>query len=884
MKKYLFVWLVFNLFTSFAQERRIGGQILDTTNSPVVYANIMAEVLNDVNIPPVFAMTGENGKYSISLLNKYAYQLTVLSMGYEKYIFVVDSLSGSIEKNIILHPAKNQLEEVIVTADIPVKITQDSIVYKTDKFKTGEERKLKDILKKLPGVEVNKSGQVTVMGKKVSKVLVEGKEFLGGGSKLAVENIPADAVDKVTAVDDYNSVSFMSGLTDEQKMIINIKLKEGKKHFVFGDIFAGGGNDKKYSAKANLFYYSPKTNFSYIGNLNNSGEAPMEISDFMRFEGNVMDFDKIRSSIQSFNNISSIIFQDRFVSKKNHFQALQWQQDFGKKTEFNSYFIFSRDRQTAKEKINREYLVPDIVEDRTTADKQFLKTVIGKIHWRRKSSIFNYLDLEILSNWQRQDAFSNIETKYNQDLYELDKTIYKENYKITANVAWHKRFNKRNIFRLLNNLTISRYTPSNFWVSNQPVMNNLLPIQNDVVYQIYQNYERKTKQWYIELKYYWLINNKQHIYTSFGNQFSDKNLLSNTFQKDTNGENYSFKAVGFNNDFKLKFNDFFASLQYKVKWGKIIAKTGFFAHRYTWYISHTQDREKINILPEFKIEKKYSFAKKISFTYSLNSSVPDILKYVDRFYLNDFSSVSKGNSDIENELYHRFSFVLNNYSFANKHQYYIRLTYNKKLNPVKNKIVYDDIYAYRETDQIQLSDHSFNAKLFYKLDLKKLYIKFRPFFQYSQTNQNIQGGWKQIDNFNQNYNFELGSYFKDFPNFIIGSTFSLFHTSFGTSNTKSEKFVPFIKIDYDFLKNFVFKARYEYTMLYDNQENRTDYQTAGFTFSYQKENSPWGFELTGNNLFSTPFIEQINYGPYIITRQKTFQQTFVLMLRLHYKI
>ncbi len=299
MKRSVFIFLFWFALQTFAQEIVVQGRVTDSLQQALPYANIMSEAIQQKQAP-VFTMTDEKGVYKLHLLRKYAYQVSVLYMGYQSAHFQVDSLSNSFTKNIILKPAKNQLNEVVIKADLPVKVSQDTITYKTDRFKTGEERKLKDILKKLPGMEVDKNGSVSVMGKKVSKVLVEGKPFFGGGTQLAVDNIPADAVDKVVAIDDYNSVNFMKGLTDEQKMIINIKLKQGKKHFVFGDLEAGGGNNRHYIGKTNLFYYSPKTNLSFLSNLNDTGEAPMNFSDFMRFEGGITDLGKLKSSFQNF--------------------------------------------------------------------------------------------------------------------------------------------------------------------------------------------------------------------------------------------------------------------------------------------------------------------------------------------------------------------------------------------------------------------------------------------------------------------------------------------------------------------------------------------------------------------------------------------------------
>ena len=124
----------------------------------------------------------------------------------------------------------SSLEEVLIEQKMAVVVKEDTIVYRTDQFKTGDERKLKDILEKLPGVEVDREGNVKVKGKPVTKLLVDGKTFFTGDEKLGVNNIPSDAVDEIEAIDDYQEVSFLKGLKESDKMALNIKLKEGKKN------------------------------------------------------------------------------------------------------------------------------------------------------------------------------------------------------------------------------------------------------------------------------------------------------------------------------------------------------------------------------------------------------------------------------------------------------------------------------------------------------------------------------------------------------------------------------------------------------------------------------------------------------------------------------
>ena len=136
-----------------------------------------------------------------------------------------------------MYEQAEQLEGVEVTYEMPVSIQGDTIVYNADSFNTGSERKLKDVLENLPGVEINADGQIEVEGRQVRKVMVEGKDFFDGDSKIATENIPANAVDKVQVLKNFNEISQLSGVTNnDDNIAINIKLKEGKDRFWFGEL------------------------------------------------------------------------------------------------------------------------------------------------------------------------------------------------------------------------------------------------------------------------------------------------------------------------------------------------------------------------------------------------------------------------------------------------------------------------------------------------------------------------------------------------------------------------------------------------------------------------------------------------------------------------
>ena len=195
--------------------------------------------------------------------------------------------------------------------------------------------------------------------------MVEGRTFFTGDSKLAVNNIPADAVDEVEALDNYSEVSFLKGLNDSDQMALNIKLKEGKKEFVFGDIEAGGGVKERFLFHPTLFYYSPKTAINVIGDINNIGKKSFTMKDYINFEGG---YAAMLDGSTSFGNIYNSDFaqflnQKEFTYQKNDFGAGSISQQLGTGFRLEAFSIVNKGKTDTRVTNNISYLTDDAVDE-----------------------------------------------------------------------------------------------------------------------------------------------------------------------------------------------------------------------------------------------------------------------------------------------------------------------------------------------------------------------------------------------------------------------------------------------------------------------------------------------------------------------------------------
>jgi len=318
------------------------GTVKDSLNNPLQNVNIIAESKENKDIK--FAITDYLGRYKLLLDRKKNDKINVSYLGYKTQEYHTGLNSIKKEHHFILKQKEEILNEIVIDyKPKPILVKKDTLTYLVDFFKDGKEFKMIEILEKLPGFEVSENGSVTVQGKDVSKVLVENKPFFGGSTKLAIENIPADALEKIEVIDHFNEVDFLKQVSDSKEMVINVKLKKDKKEFVFGDIEAGteiADNINFYLLHASLFSYNKKTNLSFIGNLNNIGKRSFSFDDLMRFQNIKSNYTRKK---RNFNNLSNIGKSNSDILKsKSQFSALNLSFEVNNKMRVASYGIFSK--------------------------------------------------------------------------------------------------------------------------------------------------------------------------------------------------------------------------------------------------------------------------------------------------------------------------------------------------------------------------------------------------------------------------------------------------------------------------------------------------------------------------------------------------------------
>ncbi len=872
-----------------SQTYEISGIVKDEISGDILpYCNILAKPLSQ-QIDMAFAITDEQGRYKLILQGNEVYNITVSYLGFQPYSFEV-TLTKNITKNIQLLTSTNQLDEVIVIQQLPVVVKQDTIIYDIKVFTTGTERKLKQVLKKLPGVEVDKNGVVTVLGKKVNKLLVDGKTFFGGGTKLGVENIPADAVDAVEVLDNYNEVVFLKGLSGSDQMVMNIKLKKDKKHFAFGDLEAGAGTDEHYLIHPNLFYYSPKTNINFIGDINDIGVKSFTIKDYLEFEGGIGKLFTDPSSYfkLSNNEFAGFLSNQDFTASQNKFGAINITQTISDKIDISSYAIFSNTKTETRNETVNQFIAQDTqtTENRLTkgtADNTFIMAKLALDYIPSINDDISYSGFLKSSNNNNENVIETVTPIITNNINTLINT---DAITIKQNAEWHKKLSRKHTTSLTANYLYDKSDPTTKWLTNEPILTGLIPLLDDSEFNINQIKELQINTIDLLFKHYWVLNNNNHIYTTIGNNFLKENYKTDEFQQLTNGTVNNFNTSGFGNDLNFQINDLYVGVQHKFKAGIVTVKSGISAHYYNWKVNQSTNikNDKTIWLPDFLAKLDFSKSEHLNFRYNLKSSFADAPNYANQFQLVRYNAVSRGNENLENELFHSARLWYTKFSLYRGIIMSGSVGFNKKIKSIRNQIQLQGIDRFSMPFLTDNPETTWTFRSNIRKKIGKLTAKLKGDLRFSDYLQEVNNQISKNESSTQSFGIELATNFKKLPNIEVGYTksFSKFISANSTSNFSNEN--PYINLEYDFLKRFILLADYSRTNYRDNNGQKNNYEIANASLFYQKEDSAWGFKVSGTNILGVDFKNRNSFSDFIISDNKTFILPRIWLFTITYKL
>tara|TARA_R110002051_G_scaffold7465_2_gene33825 strand:+ start:134 stop:2908 length:2775 start_codon:yes stop_codon:yes gene_type:complete len=357
---YLFLIALFLSFQVNAQEFLLKGTVLDASSKqPMEASTIYAESIQDSTLI-TYTITEQNGTFVLE--GKTSQKEVNLFFSYNGYKPLVKKIALKKQVDLGVIEMEEQAQELkgvqVVGERVPVTIKQDTLEFNADSFKTRPDATVEDVLKKLPGVEVDNDGKITVNGKEVSQVLVNGQVFFSSDPKVATKSLPKQIISKIQIMDTKTKTQEFTGEAgDGETKTINLTIKEDKNNGYLGRLAAGYGTDDRYQANGLLNYFNGQERISVIAgsnNINNSGFSFDEIYDMVgNTRGGVSfsDSGSFRVGDLSFG------FGQGITTASNLGASYANQQK--DKFEVNGNYFFSNSDSFNDEKTSRENILPE---------------------------------------------------------------------------------------------------------------------------------------------------------------------------------------------------------------------------------------------------------------------------------------------------------------------------------------------------------------------------------------------------------------------------------------------------------------------------------------------------------------------------------------------
>ena len=892
--KYLYLLLVGLTWSSLiAQNEMISGSVTDSLGNPLEMATVVA-LDPEYQAIITYSVTNEHGVFSMLLTHgqKYVLKASFLGLRPEEQEIFLEKEEGPLIVDFVLSTDEIFLSGVEITYEMPVVKRGDTLVYNADSFTNGTERKLGDLLKKMPGITVNDNGDIEVEGKKVSKVMIEGKEFFDGDSKLATQNIPADAVDKVEVLKKHHDLGQMRNLGYEDEAIaVNLKLKEGKKDFWFGEVEGGLGQGEgiRYSVGSKLFYNSPESSINIIADVNNIGDVAFTFRDYLNFMGGT----SLGGSITSFNldgdDLSLLTMQnDRAYDTRNLFGAANMTHHFSSKWHVSGFGLLSSNYTHFRNVNLRRYISSGLLEENEKETDQENKLWMAKFKSVYKHSPRFQLDYNLLfknsDQLQTSDALSIVSKMRNTILEERKN----EQLLVRQNLEAYYTLNDDNIFAgYLNHQYKKDYPLYRAILELQPFL-EILPLYEDQeLFDVNQEKRTRTHSADFKLDYYYILSKTSNLNLRLGTIQNWQTFNSAIFQNLNSGDKEIIPDNDFNNDLSHHLSDFFFGMRYNVKNGMFTITPGIDVHRYFFQnqqLGTTESDVKTFLSPSFRAVAEFRKTESLRLNYNLEAQYTGIEDFAEGYVFNDYNQLAHGNRNLQNAMHHNLNLSYFNFNMYNFTNIFATVNYSRRIDPINNSTYLEQIYIISSPENIPLFDENFTTAASIEKTFKKVKTKFSSNVSFNEYNLLINEEFSKSQNLNQNYKGSILTNFKKSPHVEVGYSRSIVRFTNGEIENSFFTDSPYANIEYA-LANFNLKAEWAY---YDfSSEAKTlenSYSFVEADIYYRKTRSKWEFNIKGRNLLNVTSIDRSSFNVNYNTTSRYLVQPRMIIATVKYAL
>jgi len=906
MKRILLVTLLCVTGWSYAQVK-MTGIVKDSIGAPLELANVIA-INQETGGLESYGITNDKGRYVLSLGKNGSYKVQVTAIGLKTIEEIVTTKEADITKDFQMQ-LDNALDAIELTYEMPVTVKGDTLIYNADSFKNGSERKLEDVLEKLPGVEINEDGQIEVEGQVVQKVMVEGKDFFDGDTKLATKNIPSNVVDKIEVLKNYSEQRQLSGVRNNQDNVaINIKLKEGKTNFWFGDVTAGVGtspDEGLYIVQPKLFYYSPKGSINIIADANNLGEPALTGRDLRGFGGGFRAPSRNSGTDLNIGNngLGFLSLQNNQAERiENQLLATNFSYSPSEIVDLSGFAIYNRSRVEIGQNEIRTFTNDRGEEITESETDQANDAGLLKLSAAINPNFNNQIDYDVLGRItrERQDQISNSSV--------IGESIEEEKndpYSINQNLNYYFTLNEKHIFAVEAQHLFQNEDPFYNAVVDTTNYQNTATLlgldRNQELYDLTQERMVRTNQLDAKVDYYNVLNSKSNLNLFFGTIYNRQDFDSRLFQTLENGTVFDPIPIDGNttiNDVRYTFSDIYLGARYTAKVGKFTFAPAVSFHAYG--NNNVQFGEKFGedfyrVLPEVEIRYQIKNSETLTFRYNMTNQFTDVTRLAQGYVLTNLNNPTFGNPTLENGLSQNLNLTYRNFNLFNFTNIFAVINYSNRVDQIRNITSFFDNVVRRTTFfNSPFLDETLTAFGRYQRTWGKIRGEFGVNLNYSKFTQIIQefddqsGGFVDVPSINQTfvqtYTPGIRTNFREAPNVRFRYRYSVQDANQGENKTTVITNAPTIDFDAYIWDSVTIRSDYAYSRVSTSGEaNAFDIWNASIAYRKNRD-ANWEFQLRATNLLNTQSRITTSTNDNFVNISEYFIQPRFLSLRVTYTL
>ncbi|WMN07467.1 carboxypeptidase-like regulatory domain-containing protein [Marivirga arenosa] len=875
--------LIFSFSTS-AQEKdyyQLKGRVIDSLNQSIPYANVLLKDTT-TNAIKAFAVTDEEGRFKMTIQMEQPYELRASFVGFVPFIRNIVTDPSKVQDILIqLSQDEGLLNEVQVVKEMPVTMSGDTLIYKTEAFTTGKERKLEDVLKELPGVEVDEDGSVKVQGKRVDKLLVEGKQFFDGDSKMAIKNLPAKAIDRVQVLKNYQDNSTLRNVNTNENLAMNITLKEDQKSLVFGDVSLGGGPKNSYAGHANAFYYSDDLSVNAILDANNIGKQAFNYNDFqrMRQAQNPWGIQSGALKIEDQNNGNAIPQKDRtqVQSLRSAFTGLNIAFQPSKKWQHQAYLIANNAEVDEKQIQQRRFLSEQAPEPENSESNQIQNygNVLGQYQVDYVPSPF--------SNWQYKSQWLGNRISGNQNIKSSwadgqlsDIVNDSDEWSWNQQLNYYTQISPDHIFSIENQFLWRNENGQNEW----DLLYGLNSEQDSSIFR--EEFSQKnTKTLQSELHYYWIWNNKNHLDLSMSYQYQSTDFNQNLFDEE------NLDLVDYKIDNSRVWSNSAVGAQWKSRVGSFLFLPGvsyFYLNDQRDALNNGENNDRISnhyVLPNFRVKYDINSVQGLNLVYKQNVRSPQIEWLSNAIQLRSYQNIFSGDTNLQPAFYNMLELNYHFFNLFNGMNAFFRASYNQVQYSFQEATDFNGLI--NNSSLINSGEPQNDAQYSGRLDkrFKSFRLTYESNGMYQEYANQVNG--ELLDNEQWSLNNSLAFQTNLGKHITSSIKYSLQNNEYTNGDSQNEfnlqRFTN--KWESKWSDNFEFDFEIEY-QIYAGTNTNSDWWIANSELSYEIPNSAFRLDAQVYNLLDTKSVNRDYLSEYFVSTYQNFIQGRRMMFSVNY--